>query len=289
MKRILICLIALIISAGASFAATNTNWDSDAQLKRVNTIGQKILQANKLPSGITFKISEEDHINAYANIDKEIYVYKGLLQFVENDQELAAVISHEMGHIVNAHCSKQTLVNAASSIAANSNAVNNTKYATAVQTGQQLAMLKMSRNDEYEADITGTELMIKAGYDPKAMISVLNKICENSFDVLSTHPSGINRLMNIYDYLAYAYPDTVKTVYSTDSYKNAIVAINTKVDARNAKKNGQQKHDKNMKKLVEKRQKQQAKYARTTDPWTTSVNAVNSTMNAVNILQNLGK
>jgi len=175
-------------------------------------------------------------------------------------------------------------------MASSSKVVNgNAGTAMAVQAGQQLAMLKISRNDEYEADLTGAELMIKAGYDPRAMISVLNKICENSIDVFSTHPSGINRLMNIYDYLAYAYPDTVKTVYGTDSYKNAIAAINTKIDARNAKKNGQKKHDKDMKKLVEKRQKQQAKYASATNPWTTSVNAVNTTINTMQLLQQLGK
>ncbi len=285
MKRILATLVALFVSATVSYAATTTTWDSAAQLTRVNTIGNKILTANKLPSGITFKISEEDHVNAYANIDKEVYVYKGLLEFVANDQELAAVIAHEVGHIINAHCSKQTLINAATSMAVTSNAVSSTKYATGAQAAQQLTMLKMSRNDEYEADLTGAELMNKAGYDPKAMISVLNKICENSMDILSTHPSGINRLMNIYDYMSYAYPATMKTTYATDSYKNAITAINEKVTARNAKKNGQEKHDKNMKKLVDKRQKQQAKYARTSDPWTSSVNAVNTTINTLDALK----
>jgi predicted Zn-dependent protease len=274
MKKIIAIAVALLFSTSVVFAAEN--WDSAAAVKRVNTIGRKILAANKLPSGITFKVSNEDHINAYANINKEVYIYKGLLQFVQNDQELAAVISHEVGHIVNAHCSKQTIFNVASNIASSTNAVQNSKYAAGINTGQQLALLKISRNDEYEADLTGAELMMKAGYDPKAMISVLNKICENSIDIVSTHPSGINRLMNIYDYLAYAYPKSLKSSYTSDSYKNALAAINEKAAKRNKSASAVAKHEKSMQKLKEKRLAAQSKNSRTSDPWTKSVNVLNT-------------
>jgi predicted Zn-dependent protease len=280
MKKILSVFTAMILFAACASNAATTQWDSAAALKRVNTIGSKILTASKLPSGITFKVSAEDHVNAYANIDKEVYVYKGLLEFVENDQELAAVISHEIGHIINAHCAKRGIINYAAETALSSKAVAGTKYSTGAQLTKDLAMLKMSRTDEYDADLTGVDLMIKAGYDPRAMISVLNKICENSVDVLSTHPSGIKRLMNIYDYLAYTYPDKVKTVYNTASYKNAMTAINENITKRNAKKNGAEKHLKEMAKLKEKRAKQMAQNtSRTSDPWNTGINIVN-TLNA---------
>jgi len=280
MKKILTILVAFFMGATASFAATN--WDSAAAVNRVNTIGKKLMTASKLPQGITFKVSEEDHVNAYANIDKEVYVYKGLLEFVANDQELAAVIAHEIGHIINAHCAKQGIINYGADIAASTAATKLSSGAsTALSTGKELAMLKMSRTDEYDADLTGIDLMVKAGYDPRAMISVLNKICENSVDVFSTHPSGINRLMNIYDYLAYAYPAKVASAYGTDSYTNAIVAINTNVTKRNSKKNGEKKHNEKMVKLVEKRAKQMAKNTtRSDDPWTKSVTVIN-TLNAV--------
>ncbi|GBF23024.1 peptidase M48, partial [Candidatus Gastranaerophilus sp. (ex Termes propinquus)] len=268
MKKILLAAIALLIGTCASFASTN--WDSSAALSRVNTIGNNILKANNLPSGIVFKVSDEDHINAYANIGKEVYVFKGLLQFVQSDQELAAVLAHEVGHIVNAHCSKQTILNTAANMASSSQAVSNSKFATAAGIGKNLALLKISREDEYEADLTGAELMIKAGYDPLAMISVLNKICANSIDVFSTHPSGINRLMNIYDYLAYTQPSAVSGAFNSDSYKNAIVAISSNVEKRNANKNAVKKHEKAMKKLKEKRAKAQDKKTRTSDPWSTS-------------------
>ena len=98
MKKSLFALVlgvfAFVFSTAAGFAATTTtNWDSAANLKRVNTIGTKLLKANNLPDGITFKVSDEDTVNAYANINKEVYVYRGLLEAVENDDELAGVIA----------------------------------------------------------------------------------------------------------------------------------------------------------------------------------------------------
>ena len=135
MKKILI--ITLMLLFNITYAATD--WNSDAALKRVNTIGTKILKANNITHTIEFKVSEEDTINAYANIDKEIYVYKGLLEYVETDDELAGVISHEMGHIINGHCAKQGVLN---SIIATFGGLFKSKTvvgATANQFGQVLA------------------------------------------------------------------------------------------------------------------------------------------------------
>ena len=53
----------------ATTTTTKTNWNGAASLKRVNTIGSKILKANSLPQGITFKVSDDESINAYANIN----------------------------------------------------------------------------------------------------------------------------------------------------------------------------------------------------------------------------
>ena len=57
-----------------TYAATTStaNWNEEASLKRVNTIGATILKANNLPEGITFKVSHDESINAYANINKEV-------------------------------------------------------------------------------------------------------------------------------------------------------------------------------------------------------------------------
>lgn len=278
MKKILfscVLVVSLFFSSGVFvnkvFAATTSstvNWDSAASLARVNKIGSKILTDNKLPQYIVFKVSDNEEANAYANFDKEIYVYRGLLDKVQNDDELAAIIAHEIGHIANGHIARQTLVNSA--IASIDPNFKNTKATTTVEVAKQLSVLKFSRNDEYEADLTGVDLMVNSGYNPLGMISVLNKICGNYFDVLATHPSGENRLMNIFDYANYNYPTIVKANYKTESYQKALSIIYSNLKVRNASPKKLRKAEKQQIKLKKAKIKRASKIKRAFNPWDTS-------------------
>lgn len=256
---------AYATTQSAQEVTVQTNWDSEANLARVNSIGQKILSANGLPETITFKISDDESINAYANIDKEVYVFRGLLENVENNQELAAVIAHELGHIVNAHCAKQTLLNIAA--ASFTPASTNANVNTAIQTAQQLSLLKVSRNDEFEADRTAVDLLVKTGYNPLALISVLNKICGNYFDLLQTHPSGEKRLQNIYDYANYNYTNTVKTGYDSESYQKAYTMISATLEKRNKSTRKLAKVEKEQQKLKKQQIKRAQRIANSSNPW----------------------
>ncbi len=263
------------IAADTTATVSTTNWDADASLKRVNTIGTKLMTASKLPSGITFKVSAEEDINAYANLNKEVYVYKGLLQYVSDDNELAAVIAHELGHIINGHCAKQTVVNTALSAAGSLIQTDKAMVSSAVGGAQQLTSTKLSRTDEYEADLTGADLLAKAGYNPLAMVSVLNKICGNYMDILSTHPSGEKRLYNIYDYVDYNYSTYTKSGYNSESYKQAAVLIKPYVEKRTATASKIAKFKKEQEKLKVKKAKREAKVAKSgSSPWEMSVNAL---------------
>lgn len=257
-----------------TYAATTstTNWNEEASLKRVNTIGTKILKANSLPDGINFKVSDDESINAYANINKEVYVYRGLLEYVTNDEELAAVIAHEIGHIVNSHSAKQTVVN--SIISSITPSTTNAVVSTSVEAAKQLSSMKVSREDEFEADLTAVDLLQKAQYNPLALISVLNKICGNYVDLVSTHPSGEKRLMNIYDYADYNYPDIVKKGYNTDSYLKAreLIWANLKIRKESPRKLA--KAQKEQEKLKQKKLKRAKKMLNSNDPWNTSLNVI---------------
>lgn len=241
------------------------NWDSAAALNRVNTIGTKLVKSNGIGQAITFKVSDQADVNAYANINKEVYVYRGLLEYVANDEELAAVISHELGHILNGHCAKQGVLNTGVNVLANATArvCGNTVAAV----GQQLASSKLSRKDEFEADITGVDIMTKAGYNPLAMISVLNKICGNYIDILQSHPSGEKRLLNIYNYVEYNYPAKLKTGFNTESYQKALVMLNPTVEKRRASEKLTKKYEKEQKKLLAKKEKRMQKVARQSTIW----------------------
>lgn len=241
------------------------NWDSQTGLNRVNTIGKKLLKSNNIQQQIEFKVSEQEDINAYANLEKEIYVYKGLLQYVEDDTELAAVISHEIGHILNGHCAKQGVLN--TGIAAIASHATQKINQTTVAIAQQLAVTKISRSDEFEADLTGIDLMSKAGYNPLAMISVLNKICGNYIDILQTHPSGEKRLLNIYNYVTFNNPNQIKKGFDSDSYTKALLIITPSVKKHESSEKLQQKFEKEQKKLISKKEKRMKKMQKNNTIW----------------------
>lgn len=262
MKKIFLTISALFLFNVNVLAQ---DWNSETALARVNSIGNKLLNSNGVQQAIEIKVSEEEDVNAYANINKEVYVYKGLLENVSNDEELAAVISHEVGHILNGHCAKQGILNTGVNILAQKAAQ---KYnATAVAVGQQLTSSKLSRNDEFEADLTGVDLLVKAGYNPMAMISVLNKICGNYIDILQTHPSGEKRLMNIYNYIEYNYPAKIKTGFNSSSYTKAMLVISPNVQKRKTSEKLTKKFEKEQKKLLSKKEKRMKKMAKTTTIW----------------------
>ena len=262
MKKIFIMTAIILLGTNVVFGE---DWNSTQALNRVNTIGNKIIQANGVKQNIEFKVSDEADINAYANLNKEVYVYRGLLEYVTDDQELAAVISHEIGHIVNGHCKKQGVLGTGINILAYgaSKKIN----LTAAALGQQLAQSKMSRNDEFEADLTGADLMTKAGYNPLAMISVLNKICGNYIDILETHPSGEKRLLNIYNYVEYNYPSKLTSGYNSESYQKALLVINPTVQKRKSSTSLTAKYEKQQEKLLAKKEKRAKKLSKSSTVW----------------------
>lgn len=276
MKKILIAVFALFLGLQVNAATTTTtttatsNWDSAAAQKRLNNIAYKIIKANSLPDGISIKVSDEDEANAYANINKEIYVYKGLLNYATTDEEIAAVISHEMGHIINGHNAKQTILN---SLISNVTGGSSSSSVGAVAV-QELSSTKLSRKDEFEADLTGVDLLVKANYNPLAMISVLNKITGNYVDIISTHPSGEKRLMNVYDYISYNYPELAKKGYNTESYNRAYALIKLNVEERNASKRLTKKYEKQQEKLKKQKIKRAKKMLKSNTGWDSAYNTL---------------
>lgn len=259
MKKILVLMISLFMSFQLCANAAATNWTNASSVARVNRIGKSLLAKNNLPTQIKFKVIQTDEINAFANVDKEICVYTGLLKFVDSDSELAAVIAHEIGHIVNNHVTKQNVINTVTSTAIY-NANINAAYKVGANAANNMTMLKMSRSAEYEADITGADLMVKAGYNPLAMVSVLYKISGNYVDIISTHPSGDKRTMNVYDYICYTYPAKAKVGYPSASYKSFMNYAGPIVKARKEDPKKLASFNKKQEKLKAKRQAKLKKY-----------------------------
>lgn len=280
MKKFLGVLVAFALflfvpvnAATKTTTTTTTNWNSKNGLVRVEKIGKAILSKNNLPTQIKFKVIETDDINAFASGENELCVYTGLLKFVANDAELAGVIAHEIGHIVNNHVAKQSVVNAMTSTAI-ANANIDYRLKAGAHVANNLSMLKMSRNEEYEADITGVDLMTKAGYNPLAMVSVLYKISGKYVDFITTHPSGDKRTMYIYDYITYTYPAKAKAGYTTDSYKQFMNYAKPIIEKRNASKSKLASFNKKQEKLKKKRIAKMEKYKQVSNgsKWVSSYN-----------------
>ena len=262
MKKIFVLfLLSLFLFGMKAFAevTNNTDWTNATSVSRVNTIGKNLLGKNNLPTNITFKIIESDDINAYANGENELCVFTGLLKYVTDDTELAGVIAHEIGHILNNHVAKQSIFNAFSATLIN-NANINQNIKTGAAIAQNLSMKKMSRNEESEADVTAVDLMVKAGYNPLAMVSVLYKISGNYVDFFEDHPSGDKRTMYIYNYISYTYPDIAKKGYNSDSYKQFMQYASPIVAQRNSSPYLANKFNKEQAELKAKRIKKLQKY-----------------------------
>ncbi|MED5620708.1 M48 family metallopeptidase [Ideonella sp. BN130291] len=159
--------------------ARQWNWE-------VNLVGSKDLNAFCMPGG-------------------KIAFFYGLLQNLQlSDDEVAMVMGHEMAHALREHARERMGKTAATRIGAGVLSaifgLGNTGDAL-LNMGSQLLTLKFSREDESEADLVGMELAARAGYDPRAGVSLWNKMLGANKGAppqfLSTHPSGPSRIHDI--------------------------------------------------------------------------------------------
>lgn len=256
MKKIILLFIITLFWTNCSFA---TDWTTTSATERVNRIGQNIMQKAGLPTNVKFIVIDKDEQNAYANFQKEVNVYTGILKVVENDDELAAVISHEIGHILNNHIAKQTMVSGIATAAINIASLFIPYAGTAIY-AEELGNLKMSRNEECEADITGVDLMVIAGYNPLAMVSLLYKLGGAKIEFLSTHPSAERRTMYAYNYMTYNYSNRLITGYNTESYNKFMEYATPIIAKRNSSQRQINAFNKEQEKLKQQRIKKMEQY-----------------------------
>lgn len=154
---------------------------------RVSRIGQKLL-ANGTRPGLTytFKVLNTPDVNALACPGGFIYVYKGLLDYMTNDDELAAVLGHEIGHIEKRHTVHQmeqqmalSLLTLLAGVASGDPGAGMVLASTA----SQALMAGYSRKDEREADQEGFRLSTLAGYNPYGSYVTMAKLEDMSKDM----------------------------------------------------------------------------------------------------------
>jgi len=148
----------------------------------VNHIGQKLVQnVGETPYAYSFKVIDEDEINAFALPAGYIFVYRGLLENIDTEAQLAGVLAHEIGHVEARHSTERISAMQGTSFLTNLGAIILGAPALArpaIELAQILGFLKYSRVQEREADLKGVEYMTRAGYEPRAMVDFLKKLQE---------------------------------------------------------------------------------------------------------------
>ncbi len=151
-----------------------------------------------------FVLADPQTVNAFALPGGPIFITEGLLRRLKNEDQLGGVLGHEIGHVIARHSaeqmSKQALTQGlvgAAGVA--SGDANTAQYAQFVA---NMVNLKYGRSDELEADDLGVRFMIQAGYNPEALIGVMDILEEASGGASvpewqSSHPSPTNRRTKI--------------------------------------------------------------------------------------------
>jgi len=146
----------------------------------VNRIGQNLVRNSDSKVPFTIKVLDDDDVNAMALPGGFFYVNSGLILAVDDEAELAAVMSHEIAHVALRHWSRtQTRAQIANLATIPLIFVGGGIGYAARQMaglGGLLTFSKFSRNFEAEADYFGLEYMYKAGYDPNAFVTVFEKL-----------------------------------------------------------------------------------------------------------------
>ncbi len=161
-------------------------------------------------------LQSSDQLNAYCAPGGKIMFYSGLITKLKlTDDEIAAVMGHEMAHALREHgreaMSRAYAQSTVLSIAAATGKVGNDALQLAELAGNYAWQLPNSRQNETEADRIGLELAARAGYDPNAAISVWHKMDRASESGeppqwMSTHPSHGSRVRDLEDKMPLVMP-----------------------------------------------------------------------------------
>lgn len=180
----------------------------------VNKIGEKILAViPSQPFQYRFYVIKEDVYNAFAGPGGRIFINSGLFEALDNEDEIAGIIAHEISHVVCRHISQQmeqskkvglgALAGIAAGVLLGATGAGSVGTAAAVGSiaASQSLILAHSREDEMQADQRGVDFLVQAGYNPKGLQTSLTKIRSKQWfgkdqvpTYLMTHPAVEDRM-----------------------------------------------------------------------------------------------
>lgn len=175
--------------------------------QKVYEVGFKLLNANNFPRNVGFYVirTKAQQPNAFARyLDGSILIRESYKYYIDSDDELASILAHEMAHI--------------------------NQQSKGFWPWKRLKMIIFPIYYEHDADLKGIDYMVKAGYNPLAMLSADNKIM-GEFSAfykaitfpLMTHPTASQRLTKMYNHILVNYPTFITEGYDNPYYANFLM------------------------------------------------------------------
>ena len=198
MKKIVFGLALSVFLTMSAYCATSDEIYSaksviEAQNK-IDEIGFNILNSNGIEVRTVFDFDLKRTKNAYSRYrDRQIVVYRGLFDRLKSDDEIAAILAHEISHSVESY--------------------------NGILRGYFTAFTHSfaPRKYEYKADKKAVDYMVHAGYNPVAFIVVMSKTFpQERYEWCSSHPLTSRRMMQVYEYIYKKYPEYL----ANNAYKN---------------------------------------------------------------------
>jgi predicted Zn-dependent protease len=173
----------------------------------VNRVGMSLVQfAGRRELPWQFRVVDSDQINAFALPGGYVYITRGLLGNLEDEAQLAAILGHEIGHVIERHSVQQIQrAQGAQFIPLLAGLFGGGLVGDAAGAVTQLGLMKYGRDQEREADFRGLTYMTRGGYDPDGIVEAMEIMQRASGgggrtpEFLSTHPNPGNRIEYLSD------------------------------------------------------------------------------------------
>ncbi|UCH12821.1 MAG: M48 family metalloprotease [Candidatus Omnitrophota bacterium] len=160
--------------------------DEDATLQeKVDIIGQKLAAVcDRKDIVYTFKVLKPDKVNAFTLADGHIYIYRGLIDKFKSDDEIAAVLGHEIGHIVAGHHKKRRRTGIIANIfrIVAVGGADTIRDKININNAINELTLSYSREEEIEADEFSVTYLKRAGFNPEAAISMIEVLIKSELE-----------------------------------------------------------------------------------------------------------
>jgi predicted Zn-dependent protease len=187
----------------------------DQQLQDlIDKVGNRLVQysiAAQTPYEYEFHLLRDPStVNAFALPGGQVFITYGLLSRLESEDQLAGVLGHEIGHVLGRHSAERIAKENLTQGIINGVLVGSDGSHSAAQTAAMIGNMinmKYGREDELESDDLGVKIMLDAGYNPEALIGVMEILKAASGgqrvpEFQSTHPDPENRIQKIKDAIA---------------------------------------------------------------------------------------